>query len=133
MELRETNDGWFIETSHARVQLIQIDFRVGLMLSGAGGNAQLYVESPFHVRDANGIDHLLVPGRANTVSPVLDLFNVEISDIRIRKKGILDVRFANEFFLLVHPDENFEAWQIGTANFSMVCSPGGEITLFSQK
>ena len=41
MELRDEKDGWHLSLQDGLVQLIQIDFRLGLFLSDASGKAQL--------------------------------------------------------------------------------------------
>ena len=57
MELRDDKDGWQLVLQDGFVQLIQIDFRLGLFLSDNSHKAQLYIASPCRLtgQEANAL------------------------------------------------------------------------------
>jgi hypothetical protein len=50
MELKDQKDSWHLAFQDGLLQLIQIDFRLGLFLSDASGQTQLFVETPCRLR-----------------------------------------------------------------------------------
>src|SRR6185295_2833438 len=93
MNLRDETDGWYLALQDGRVQCIQIDFRLGLLVSDAQDKAQVYVGTPCRLRGAN-IDVALDPGEPSSLAPVLPLFNASVTGIAIRKTGQLNVQFG---------------------------------------
>jgi hypothetical protein len=97
MELREAPDGWLLELQDGLVQLIQIDFRLGLSFADASGNAQLYVETPCRLKGPGpDTDVLLTPGEPSSLAPVLPLFNAKVTGVAIRTTGQLKVQFRDD-------------------------------------
>lgn len=133
MELRNEKDGWYLAfRDDGRVQLIQIDFRLGLFLSDASGEAQLYVETPCRLKGPETIVSL-IPAEPLSLAPALGLFNTKVSGVAIRNTGQLNVQFGDHCSLEVDPDDAYEAWQLGCSDgFLLVCSPGGNVSLFKQ-
>jgi hypothetical protein len=132
MELRDEKDGWQLSLQDGLVQLIQIDFRLGLFLSDASGKAQLYVEAPCHLRGPD-VDVALTPAESSSLAPVLPLFNAKVTSVAIRNTGQLKVQFGDSCSLEVDPDDAYEAWQLGCSlGFMLVCSPGGKVSFFKQ-
>ena len=131
MILREEKGGWSLLLANGRVQLIQIDFRLGLFLSDPPDEAELYIERTFRLKEPNGIV-TLEPGKTATLAPALSLFNAKISNVTVRKTGGLKAEFAGEVSIEVGPDDRFEAWQLGSrsAGFMLICSPGGSVSFF---
>lgn len=126
-------DGWYLSLQDGLVQLIQIDFRLGLFLSDTSGKAQLYIETPCRIKRADG-EVLLTPSESSSLVPILPFFNAKVIGVAIRKTGQLEVEFGNGHSLEVHPDDSYEAWQLGCSSIGsmFVCSPGGEVSLFQQ-
>jgi hypothetical protein len=132
VELRDEKDGWLLALQDGLVQLIQIDFRLGLLLSDASGTAQLYIETPFCLNGPN-TDVSLTPAKTSSLAPVLTLFNAAVIGVSIRKTGQLKVQFGDGRWLEVGPNDAYEAWQLGgSTGFMLVCSPGGNVSIFNQ-
>ena len=132
MEFQQEQDGWHLVLHDGLVQLIQIDFRLGLFVSDASGKAQLYVETPCRLRGIDA-DVLLTPAEPSSLAPVLPLFNARVTRVAIRKTGQLKVEFGDGRTLEVDPDDKYEAWQIACSmGFMLVCSPGGNVSVFKE-
>jgi hypothetical protein len=133
MELRDEKDGWHLSLKDGLVQLIQIDFRLGLVLSDTSGKAQLYIETPCRLKGAGG-EVPLTPSESPSLAPILPLFNAKVIGVAIRKTGQLKVEFGDGQSLDVDPDDSYEAWQLGCSSIGslLVCSPGGMVCFFQQ-
>jgi len=130
LELRDDKDGWQLVLQDGFVQLIQIDFRLGLFLSDNSHKAQLYIASPCRLtgQEANA---LLNPEESSSLAPALPLFNARVTGISIRHTGHLRVQFGDGRVLEVTPDDAYEAWELGCSiGFMMVCCPGGDVSYF---
>jgi Family of unknown function (DUF6188) len=133
MELTEDGDGWTLSFRDGRVQLIQIDFRLSLLVSEGTDEAWLHIETQARIRRGE-TDMLLVPEQTTSLAPILASFNVPVANIRIGKKGHLRLEFLGGSLLDVDPDEAYEAWQIECSiakrGLMFVCMPGGEVVSF---
>jgi hypothetical protein len=74
-----------------------------------------------------------VPGKASTLGPVLNLFNVEVPKISITKSGDLKILFENGSVLQAGPNEDFESWHVLTNELQLICSPGGEVVVYESR
>lgn len=130
MELREENDGWHLALQDGFVQIIQIDFRLGLFLADASGLSKLYVGSACRLKGPDS-EVSLIPEDTPSLAPALPLFNAKVESIDIRKTGQLTVWFDGGRTLEVEPDEKFEAWELGCSiNLQFICSQGGEVAVY---
>ena len=133
MQFNEAKNGWFIALHSGHVQLIQIDFRLSLLVSDGPDEAWIHIETPGMMKSETA-DAIIDPGKTNTLSPILALFNAEVMEITISRTGLLKMQFAANIFLDVAPDHTYEAWQIegkiGDNSFMLVCPPDGKVTLF---
>jgi hypothetical protein len=130
MKLKDTNDGWYLELHNGLVQLIQIDFRLGLFLSDLSDKAQLYVETKCRLKSPDA-DVSLTPADSSSLAPMLPFFNTKAAGVAIQKTGQLRVDFGADRFLEVDPDGAYEAWQLScSTGIMLVCSPGGSVSLF---
>jgi hypothetical protein len=130
MELQNKNDGWYLAFRDGLVQLIQIDFRLGIFFSDATDKAQLFVETPCRLLGPDA-DASIVPAETASVAPILPFFNAKVVGIDIRKTGQLIVEFKDGHVLEVHPDNSYEAWQLSCSpGVMLICSPGGKVSLF---
>lgn len=131
MKLRDDEKGWCLGLDEdGVVQLIQIDFRVGLLISDKSGEARLLIETPFTM-NTTGERSVLIPEDAPSLAPVLALFNAKVMAISIKNTGRLIVEFGNGVSIEVHPDDKYEAWQLsGSPGFRLVCAPGGSVVVF---
>lgn len=133
MKLTATGSGWMLAMDEGRIQRIEVDFRLGLLLGDKTETASLYIETPCYLKGA-GEDTLLIPDEPCSLAPVLALFNAEVEGVSIQRSGHLTAMLKNGRSLEVDPNEMYEAWQIGSTNgFLLVCSPGGEVALFEQR
>lgn len=130
MKLCDEDKGWRLALDEdAAVQLIQIDFRVGLFISDKSGKARLYIGSCFTI-NAPPERHVLIPEDTPSLGPVLKLFNVKVIGIYIKDTGGLIAEFENEVSIEVNPDDTYEAWQLsGSPGFRLVCAPGGSVVV----
>jgi hypothetical protein len=136
MKFEEGSDFWLLVPECGRIQMIQVDFRLSLLVSdGPDARAWLHIETPGELR-AMGNAILLVPEQPATLAPILSLFNSEVNSIRISKAGHLQVQFGHNHLLEVAPHQKYEAWQLEYSSrdgdLMFVCSPGGEVVLFRQ-
>jgi len=131
MEFKAEKDGWILSFDDGFVQLIQIDFRLGLLLSDGSGKAQIHIETPCLLKVADS-EILLTPSKASSLGPILSLFNSRIINVMVNNTGCLMVRFGDGQILEVPPDKSYESWQINMPSIGsmMVCSPGGKVSLF---
>jgi len=132
MELRDDKDGWNLRMREGLVQLIQIDFRIGLLLSDSSGQAQLHIETPCRLKSPEA-DLVLTPTNSLSLAPLLGLFNSAVNSLVIKKTGQLTIEFDRYRTLEVDPSGAYEAWQLGCSNgIMLVCSPGGKVAVFRQ-
>lgn len=133
MELIEKPDQWQLEFKNGLVQLIQVDFRLGFVLSDGKQLAELHIGTRCHL---SGVPEgaLMIPEETATLAPALRLFNAEVQLIVIERSGDLKVYFSDGRTLAVKPDDRFEAWELGSSiGFRMVCAPDGKVSLFRDK
>lgn len=132
MQLLETDYGWCVRIDDCRVQRIEVDFRLGLLLSDKSGVGSVHIETPCRVNTA-GSTALLTPGDASSICPILSFFDAKVAAIKICKTGQLAVEFGDRGSLVVEPNEQYEAWQFGFPGaFLMVCPPGGDVCVFHE-
>ena len=133
MNLKEDQDGWVISFNNGRVQLIQIDFRLSLLVSDGPDKVWLRVETPGSLKSGT-IETPVVPVESMTLAPVLSLFNAMVGSVRVAKTGSMVIEFQPDVSLRVMPDEAYEAWQVecstGTGELLLVCPPGGDVVIF---
>jgi hypothetical protein len=134
MRFEEANDFWLLTPECGRVQMIQIDFRLSLLVSdGPDEGTWVHVETTGRLKTMT-TETLLVPGQPATLAAILSLFNSEVSSIKISKTGGLRIQFGSSHILEVAPHQSYEAWQIEcssrSGDFVLVCPPGGEVVLF---
>lgn len=89
-------------------------------------DAELAIETPFLLRDANGEWHELDPGTGARLAPVLDLFMKTITTVEIRNHGALALAFDDGCELFVGTDPQFESWHLsGHGVDDILVGPGG--------
>ncbi len=129
MEFKEEN-GWYLKLHGGSVQLIQIDFRLGLFLSDSAHEAKIFIGTKCKLQRL-GEEIFLTPSEPSSLAPILPFFNFKVIGISIQKTGQLKVEFGDEHTLEVSPDDCYEAWELGcSVGLMMVCSPGGKVSLF---
>ena len=134
MKFEEQDTGWSLLLERGQVQMIQIDFRLSLLVSdGPADKAWIHIERSCKLRRGS-VDELLVPEKSVTLAPVLSLFGAEVCAVIISKVGGLEIKFGNDQCLVVGPDQTYEAWQLEGScqecEFMLVCPPGGGVVAF---
>ncbi len=132
MQLIPTDFGWLLKMDEGRIQRIEVDFRLGLYFGDKNETASLHIGTPCNIK-SEGKNTRLVPDAPWTLAPALTLFNAEIANVSIQKTGFLTAKLKDGRSLEIEPDEQYEAWQVGSTNgFLLVCSPGGEVAMFQR-
>ena len=130
MKLTEESGGWRLALSQGFVQLIQIDFRLGLFLGDAPDMAKLYIAEDFLLKN-QGREDTINPEDSCSLAPLLAFFNAKVAGIDIRTTGHLRLEFEAGSSLEVNPNELYEAWELNSSiGVMMICSPGGSVSLF---
>jgi hypothetical protein len=134
MTFKEDNDGWSCTLANSRLQMIQIDFRVSLLISNGIEKAWVHIETAGKLK-SDGQEAVFVPEDTQSLAPILRLFNTEVIGINIKKTGKLTIEFERSCVLEVAPDQSYEAWQVSCLGgneeeIMLVCGPGGKVTLF---
>jgi len=140
MEYISKNDDWSFSLEEGIVQLLQIDFRLTLVLSDGESDdsdkAELSINTAC-VLEHGGAFYFLTPEDPLTLAPALSLVNAEVVSISIQKTGDLKVEFANNALLSIEPDEGYEAWEMDCSiagdSIKFVCLPGGEVEIFNSE
>jgi hypothetical protein len=133
MKLSKEHWGYRLVFTSGIVQLIRIDFRLGLVLADGPEVADLYVETSFYLIDAR-TELVCFPENPESLAPILALANNKAFEIKIENSGRLTASFENGLSIRVDPHASYEAWQIGGANgFLLVCRPGGGVSFFKER
>jgi hypothetical protein len=134
MNLRDEPARWVMELRAARVELIQVDFRLGLTISDGADHLKVSIGTPCRLTTGDGRSVPLRPDDAATLAPILSLFNAEVDGLTAGKRGDLVVQFRSGARLEAGPDDSFESWEIGISaggvGSLLICSPGGNVTRF---
>jgi hypothetical protein len=115
-----------------RIQRIEVDFRLGLLISDKTETVCLHIAEPCCIT-CEGRTISLTPEDAPSLAPALVLFNAEVADVSIQRTGHLTVKLKDGRSLEADANERYEAWEIGWNGFLFVCSPGGKVTYFQQR
>lgn len=134
MQLQNEDDFWNFTFENCEVQIILIDFRLGLIMSENTDELRLEIGSQCHLNQS-GVDTLLIPEETTSLAPVLSLFRAKVLEIEIQRTGKLSIRFEEGRSLYIVPDPDYEAWELGCPSIDMlfVCLPGGEVSQFAGK
>ncbi|MEV4413141.1 DUF6188 family protein [Catellatospora sp. NPDC049609] len=102
-----------VELIACRVDRIAFDHQVRISVSGKGHDdeggspyrvdAELVIETPFLLRDADGEWHELDPGTGSALAPVLDLFQGTIAAVEVDDRGALHLRLRRHLRNLCQP------------------------------
>ena len=135
MTYHESADGWHFETIDSRVQMIQIDFRLSLLISNGAGDMWVRIETAGHLASGTNAT-LFAPAETRSLAPVLELFNAKVDGVYVKKTGRLEVRFEDNRSIEVQPDRAYEAWQVEylckDEKLVLVCAPGSEVVVFRE-
>lgn len=133
LELNETEDGWVLPVAGHQVTRCCIDYAaVGLLVDNG---VYITIEGVFKSVDMSGRAELLDPdGDALNLAPVLKFRRMYITEGTAFKDGSLEVKFDGGSRILVPPDSEYEAWNIGGPGgidgLKIVSTPGGELSIW---
>ena len=133
MRLTNEEEGWCLVLEEGLVQLIQIDFRLGLFLADASDSAKLFVGGECIIW-ADGSPQALTPEDPSSLAPILAFRNAKVARVSIRNTGYLRLDFKSGESLEVKPNDRYESWELGcSTGLMMICSPGGSVSLFRDR
>ncbi|MGJ5735307.1 DUF6188 family protein [Streptomyces caniscabiei] len=90
-------------------------------------DAELILETPFLLWDAEGQWHELDPGTGVSPTPVLALFGQSVAAVDVREHGTLVIDFHAGAGLWIGPDPYFASWHLaGHGVDPVTVGPGGE-------
>ncbi len=115
--------------------MIQIDFRLSLLVSDGQNEAWVHIETP-GVLKSGAKELLFTPKQTPTLAPILHFFNAAVTAIDIKNAGRLIIEFAGDSAIEVAAHDSYEAWQVSVGGEQggclLVCAPGGEIAFFQE-
>lgn len=130
MNVNRIDGGWEIFLVKDTVEMIRIDYRLGLLIIDPPDYFNLVIESPFQFL-ADDSPILMDPARTDSLIATLKLLHAKVSAVRIQESGLLTASFENDIALMVEPDASYEAWELSCdGRFRLVCGPGGVIAVF---
>ena len=133
MKVKEDDTGWTISLEDGQVYMIQIDFRLGLLIVEDQDDVQIHIGQPCRLKNG-ATEVLLVPNKTTSLAAILPYFWAHVDAIRMGKDGSLRIAFRQGASLDVGPHPEYEAWEAGcrvqNQGYRIVSTPGGEISIF---
>jgi hypothetical protein len=130
IELKEQGKGWRLAFRDASVHLIQIDFRLSLLLLDPPNEATVIIETPCRLktRDTSVVLRAREP---STLAPILRFFNTSVTGLSIRRMGALRMEFRVDPHSKSIPIQGMRReLASSTMGFLLICAPGGAAALF---
>jgi len=131
--LNANPENWSFDCRDCVVQMIQIDFRLTLIIADGCDSVRTTIESigKLHL---DGKEYLFDPEQTASLAPILPLFNAAVSGITLTSNGKLQVCFVSGSTIEVNASDQCEAWDVGClingVGHLFVCAPGGEVAFF---
>lgn len=134
LEVVELGDRWSLSSQDAEVTRLCFDWGLVLTVGSVQPQTDIRIEQPAILVDQHGASIELLPdGDPVALAPMLQLLRRRLSKLEAFKDGHLRIEVAGGVALTVYPSEDFESWEItGPADFRMVCTPGGALTVWSR-
>jgi len=116
----------------AVVESINFDYAVTLVISCAGGNISVRLETPYQLFDGQQ-DNFCDQNNVWSASRTLFLLRRQLSGARVSDRGQLILEFDDGARLLCEPDDAYEAWTFWHENGQqVVCSAGGAVVVWDE-
>ena len=126
--LIEAEDYWLLALQGEPINRVSLDWQVHLHSYDHPAEVEIAISCPFRLV-LGGEVHEVLPGRLETLAPVLRVFRKPVASVVAQKDGHLEVRFSDGDRLTVAPHPHDDAWELGlTPGVRIVCLPGGEVT-----
>lgn len=132
MKIDTKNLNWTVSFEDGYVQLLQIDYRLGIFIADHAESIRVHIGSPFRFRGPDGMEAEADPEDSPTMAPALQIANGGVRSLAVSETGSLQIDFANGASLFVTPDEHYEAWEMLGDGFWLISTPGGGLSLFGQ-
>ncbi|WP_203756882.1 DUF6188 family protein [Actinoplanes cyaneus] len=128
----ETEDGWRLGLEGMRVIQLRVSYQLELVLDG---DAEVTIEAKAVLRRGDPASSkaqaVNLDPEQQVVAPALAVFGATVTSSAVLRTGVLDLAFDNGLSLAVNPDAQFEAWQVRKSAGLLVCTPGGDIAIWS--
>ncbi len=136
-EVIEESDRWILPFEGRTVTRCLIDFRFTLQMWQPDETFEVAIGSPFRLTLA-GHDYAIDPEAADRpagLAPALAVFNKTIPPAYAEKSGCLHLEFEDGDTLPAPPDAagTYEAWEAGGRTFKIVCTPDGDLAVWSER
>jgi hypothetical protein len=127
---RSSDDsGWYLNLLDCRVQLIQIDLRIGLLPSDNESEYQVYIGAACGFKDR--VQTIFFgPENISSLAPILALFNLHVISVCMSDSGHLVIGFADDRVIEGAPPPKYEAWELGGANAMFISDPGVGVSVY---
>jgi hypothetical protein len=120
-------DGWRFEIEASDLTYVAVNFQTRLRF----GSTEVVIESPFDLT-VDGRTHRLDPNARAMLGPLLAMYPDTITEASADADGVLRLTFVSGATITVPPSDQYEAWSVvGLASFQVVCTPGGELAIWS--
>lgn len=129
--LVEHPDYWELPLVGRVVTRCLVDYGLGLEFFSSETTFEVRIEGRFTLRESGGDRLEMTPESTETLGPALRLLRREVTDARAYKDGRLELAFSDGSFLTAASDEDFEAWEMGGGDQRVVCTPGGELAVWT--
>jgi Family of unknown function (DUF6188) len=128
----EPEGGWRLGLEGMRVIQLRVSYELELVLDG---DAEVTIEARAVLRRGDlafpEVPAVQLDPERQVVAPALAVFGATVTSSAVLKTGVLDLAFDNGLSLAVNPDAEFEAWQVRKSAGLLVCTPGGDIAIWS--
>ncbi|GAA2918161.1 hypothetical protein Acy02nite_92400 [Actinoplanes cyaneus] len=115
-----------------RVIQLRVSYQLELVLDG---DAEVTIEAKAVLRRGDPASSkaqaVNLDPEQQVVAPALAVFGATVTSSAVLRTGVLDLAFDNGLSLAVNPDAQFEAWQVRKSAGLLVCTPGGDIAIWS--
>jgi len=116
--------GWLLPFADERVICCCVDYAVSF---GTQGQISVRIEQPFVYKNANGVEHLIIPEEDPVrITPVLAIARLSVRDGFAYDDGHLGLAFSDGSTIGVPGTQDYEPWELtGPNGLKVVSVPGG--------
>jgi hypothetical protein len=135
LRLEKNDEGFAVSLVAAQVNLVLLDFRLGLhILDVDDESLKIVIATRFSSRQDNGPTKTLDPKESD---PALGALAVAVRHqtartCRVTRDGTLRLGFDSGLMLEVGPDPDYEAWQLDLPGGKIIAMPGGELAVWGE-
>jgi hypothetical protein len=132
MNVVEHPDRWSVIVDHLRLEGIQFDWAVTLVVGEGEERLDIRLEGSFTLGDGAGVRQALDPeGDPDLLSPVLRLLRRPLVRLDAFKDGHLELQMADGTTVIVAASEDYESWGIvGDRGFRIVSTSGNGLAVW---